>query len=327
LNSQRSFETARESGTLYMVGTPIGNLEDMTYRAVRVLQEADLIAAEDTRQTRKLLTHFDIKGRLVAYHEHNKRNSGPELVRLMLEGKNIALVSDAGLPGISDPGSDLVKLAVEQGVPVVPVPGASASLTALIASGLPTERFLFAGFLPRDKKSIGRELDKLRHAEETLIFYESPHRIVKTLEHIAERWSGERGVCLARELTKRHEEFIRGTVLECLEYLREHPPLGEFCVIVEGAPPGSAGSARPGMPLMAAAAFGNESMDEDDSFAAAAAANGPWWSALSLSAHVAAYMEQAGDKKEAMKLAAADRGVSKRDVYNALLQEERDRSE
>jgi 16S rRNA (cytidine1402-2'-O)-methyltransferase len=291
---QKSYPTAgaaKAAGTLFLVATPIGNLEDMTFRAIRTLKEVDLIAAEDTRQTRKLLTHFEVAARLVSYHEHNKQASGPELVRLLLEGQSIALVSDAGLPAISDPGYDLVRMAVEQAVPVVPIPGANAALSALIASGLPTDRFTFVGFLPREKKDITKELERLAMLQETLLFYESPHRVVKTLERMAEVWGAGRRVCMARELTKKFEEFARGTVSECLEHLAEHPPQGEYCLIVEGVPAGQA-------------------------------AENTWWEALTLAEHVQRYVQQGRDKKEATKLAAADRGMPKREVYNALLEKE-----
>jgi 16S rRNA (cytidine1402-2'-O)-methyltransferase len=290
--SQKSYETNSGHGTLYLVGTPIGNLEDMTYRAVRILKEADIIAAEDTRQTRKLLTHFDISTRLVSYHEHNKNNSGPELVRLMRdEGLVIALVSDAGLPAISDPGYDLVCLAVEEHIPVIPIPGANAALCALIASGLPTQQFTFIGFLPRDRKSILRELEKLRFKRETLLFYESPHRINKTLTFMMEAW-GDRRVCLARELTKRHEEIIRGTVQECLLYMEENPPLGEYCIVVEPA--------------------GDEEYSGQEGSEA-------WWESLTLEAHVTHYVDQSMNKKEAIKQVAIDRGLPKREVYNEII--------
>jgi len=295
--SYRSTGGEPQAGTLYLVATPIGNLEDMTYRAVRTLREAQLIAAEDTRQTRKLLTHFAIAGRLVSYHEHNKLASGPELVRLMQEGQSVALVSDAGLPAISDPGYDLVRLALAADIPVVPIPGANAALSALIASGLATDRFTFIGFLPREKKEAVRELERLKPLSGTLIFYESPHRVVKTLERMAEVWGEQRQVCLARELTKRYEEFVRGTIAECLAHLAAAPPQGEYCLLAEGS--GAADAAGGG----------------------GAAA---WWAALSLAEHVARYAAEhtGGDRKEAMKRAAADRGLSKRDVYNALLQED-----
>ncbi|WP_127588653.1 16S rRNA (cytidine(1402)-2'-O)-methyltransferase [Paenibacillus koleovorans] len=292
---QRSFGQSghTNAGTLYLVGTPIGNLEDMTFRAVRVLKEVDWIAAEDTRQTRKLLTHFDITTRLVSYHEHNKRASGPELIRNLKVGLSIALVSDAGMPAISDPGYDLVRLAIEEDIAVVPVPGANAALCTLIVSGLPTERFLFAGFLPRDRKPLRAELDRLRFVEATVLLYESPHRVLKTLEAIHEAW-GDRPVCLMREISKRYEEALRGTIVECLAYLAEHEPVGEYVIAVGGA----------------------EGSEEE----LAAREGTAWWQQLTAEAHVARYEEQGLDRKEAMKRAAADRGVSKRDIYNELLQ-------
>jgi len=290
---QKSYETKQQSGTLYLVGTPIGNLEDMTYRAVRILNEADLIAAEDTRQTRKLLTHFNISTRLVSYHEHNKNNSGPELLRLMRdEGLVIALVSDAGLPAISDPGYDLVCLAAEEHIPVIPVPGANAALCALIASGLSTQQFTFVGFLPRDRKSILHELEKLKFKRETLLFYESPHRIHKTLTFMMEAW-GDRNVCLARELTKKYEEFIRGTIQECLFYMEENPPLGEYCIVVEAAAEEHNGQGTEGAQA--------------------------WWESLTLEAHVEHYVDQSMNKKEAIKQVAIDRGLPKREVYNEII--------
>ncbi|NQX70566.1 16S rRNA (cytidine(1402)-2'-O)-methyltransferase [Paenibacillus alba] len=292
LNVQKSYRDDRSgAGTLYLVATPIGNLEDMTFRAIRILKEVNMIAAEDTRQTRKLLTHFEVATRLVSYHEHNKQASGPELVRLLLEGQSIALVSDAGLPAISDPGYDLVRMAVAQDVPVVPIPGANAALSALIASGLPTERFAFVGFLPREKKDQTKVLEGLQHVQDTLLFYESPHRVDKTLARMAEVWGAERRVCLARELTKRYEEFLRGTIAECLEHLAQYPPQGEYCIIAEGT---SAAAARE-------------------------AADG-WWEAMTLGDHVEHYEQQGSDRKEAMKQVANDRGLSKRDIYNALLE-------
>ncbi len=293
---QRSFEARERPGTLYLVATPIGNLEDMTFRAIRILKEANLIAAEDTRQTRKLLTHFEIQNRLVSYHEHNREASGPELIRMLVEGQSIALVSDAGIPAISDPGADLVAAAVAEGVPVVPVPGANAALSALIVSGLPTDRFLFLGFPPRERKGLTRLLDSLENETGTMLFYESPHRVKKTLAVIAERWGG-RSMAVVRELTKRHEEAVRGTVRACLAHMEEHPPLGECCIVLQGKPAGAA--------------------DEETGVEAA----GAWWSALTLAEHVEAYEAKKLTRKEAMKAAAADRGVSRRDVYQALLGE------
>lgn len=292
---QQSYKTGAGKGVLYIVATPIGNLEDMTFRAVRILNEADCIAAEDTRQTRKLLSHFEIRTRLVSYHEHNKRSSGPELVRLMREeGQTIALVSDAGMPAISDPGYDLVQLAIDAGIPVVPIPGANAALCALVVSGLPTERFLFAGFLPREPKKLKEELKKLARASATLILYESPHRVVKTLQAIQEVW-GTTPVAVVRELTKRHEEIMRGTTAECLERLAERGELlGECCLLID-----------------------RNGIAEDSG-----PAEGDWWQGLPLDQHVARYEQESGDRKEAMKRTAVDLGLSRRDVYNALLGKE-----
>jgi len=291
---QRSFAAQQEQpsvyGTLYLVATPIGNLEDMTYRAVRILREADIIAAEDTRQTRKLLSHFDITpGKLLSYHDHNRLASGPELIRLIIEGKNLALVSDAGLPAISDPGSDLVKLAIEAGISVVPVPGANAALSALIVSGLPTDSFKFIGFLPREQRERDEMLQWQQEEQSTLLLYESPHRVMKTLASMLAVF-GNRRIVLARELTKRYEEMARGTIQECLEWLEEYPPIGEYCIVVEGADPGELEEKR-----------------------------NAWWQTLSISEHVAHYEEEGLSRKEAMKKTAHDRGVSKRDIYQSLI--------
>lgn len=295
VNVQKSFEAApgerADYGKLYLVGTPIGNLEDMTFRAVRTLREADIIAAEDTRQTRKLLTHFEISpGKLLSYHEHNKAASGPELIRYIMEGKSLALVSDAGLPAISDPGSDLVRLALNAGISVIPIPGANAALSALIVSGLPTERFMFLGFLPRDPKQREKLLTSLEDEESTMLMYESPHRLNKTLQSLLEVF-GDRNIVLARELTKRYEEMARGSLKACLGWLEEHPPLGEYCLVVEGANPDRVKEKREA-----------------------------WWKNLKIEEHVALYEQEEGlTRKDAMKKTAADRGVSKRDIYNSLL--------
>lgn len=289
MNIQKSYQQNEEAaGKLYLVGTPIGNLEDMTFRAVRILKEVQWIAAEDTRQTRKLLTHFDISTRLVSYHEHNKHASGPELIRILQSGDDIALVSDAGLPAICDPGADLVRQAIAAGIDVIPIPGANAALSALIVSGLPTDRFTFAGFLPRDKKPLMQELQALQPVKETLLFYESPHRIVKTLEAMLEVWNPERKMCLMRELTKKYEEAARGTIQECLDLLKEVPPQGEYVIVVEGSTASESG----------------------DSAA--------WWEAFSLEEHVEHYTTQGVDRKEAIKRAAADRQMPKRELYNLL---------
>jgi 16S rRNA (cytidine1402-2'-O)-methyltransferase len=286
---QRSFIDQRSSGTLYLVGTPIGNLEDMTFRAIRILKEVQWIAAEDTRQTRKLLSHYEIKpAKLVSYHEHNKEASGPELIRLLEAGDSIALVSDAGLPAISDPGQDLVRLAVEKHIPIVPIPGANAGLSALIVSGLDTNQFLFAGFLPRDKKGLAEELKRLGKQQATMIFYEAPHRIQKTFRTIIEMW-GDRQTAVVRELTKKHEEAIRGSMSECLAHIEEHGALGEYCFIVAGVDPATT---------------------EDNE------AEQNWWDDLTVEEHVNSYIERGMDSKDAIKQTATDRQVPKRDVYN-----------
>jgi 16S rRNA (cytidine1402-2'-O)-methyltransferase len=289
LKVQRSFnlENASGKGTLYLVATPIGNLEDMTFRAVRTLREVHWIAAEDTRQTRKLLTHFEIQGRLISYHEHNVRTSGPELVAKMLLGESVALVSDAGLPAISDPGEDLVRLAIEEGIPVVPIPGANAALSALIISGLSTVKFRFVGFLPRDKKRMRLSLEQLVESEDTLIIYESPHRIAATIL-ILQDVLGDRRVALVRELTKKFEEVARGQLSEAQLFLEQHPPKGEYCMIVEGR----TGALDAGI---------------------------AWWEQLTIAEHVEHYEAIEIPRKEALKKVAVDRGVSKRDIYNQLL--------
>ncbi|WCK54615.1 16S rRNA (cytidine(1402)-2'-O)-methyltransferase [Aneurinibacillus sp. Ricciae_BoGa-3] len=284
---QKSFSPVIESGTLYLVATPIGNLEDMTMRAIRTLKEADIIAAEDTRQTRKLLTYFEIDTRLISYHEHNKNASGPEIIRLLKEGKQVALVSDAGLPAISDPGEDLVRMAVDECITIVPIPGANAGLSALIVSGIPTDRFAFRGFLPRDNKQRRQELERLSKYPETLIFYESPHRVTKTLKEMEEAF-GNRQAALGRELTKRYEEFIRGTLAEVRLFLEEQQEVrGEFTVIVSGNSGELAGDQQ-----------------------------SRWWDELTVIDHVEAYLQQGLDTKAAVKSAADDRGVPKREVYN-----------
>ncbi|WP_166245748.1 16S rRNA (cytidine(1402)-2'-O)-methyltransferase [Paenibacillus turpanensis] len=281
----------QQAGTLYLVSTPIGNLEDMTFRAIRILKEADWIAAEDTRQTKKLLTHFEIEGpRLVSYHEHNKMASGPELIKFMLEGQQVALVSDAGMPAISDPGADLVALAIEAGISVIPVPGANAALSALIISGLPTDSFLFLGFPPREKKKLRELFDKWKGCDATMIFYESPHRIEATMQTVGEAWGMQRKAALVRELTKRYEEAIRGTVEQILGHLEQHPPKGEFVLVLEGA-------------------------SEEER---AQAEGEQWWASLSIEEHVAHYERETGNSKEAIKLTAGDRKLPKREVYQIV---------
>lgn len=289
---QGNHEGVAASGTLYLVGTPIGNLQDMTYRAVETLKTVDMIAAEDTRQTRKLLTHFDIHTRLMSYHEHNQKESGSKIIRMLIEGKNIALVSDAGLPAISDPGMDLVAEAVLNNIHVVPIPGANAALTALIASGLSTETFVFAGFLPRDKKGCQQKLAQMKGYQATLIFYEAPHRLIKTLEIIYDVL-GNRNMTLARELTKKHESFLRGNVREITTYLQNMSNIrGECCLIIEGN--------RGGF-------VEKDSQDQE---------NEVWWSDLSLTEHVDHYVNQGETVKDAIKKVAVDRNIARRSVYN-----------
>ncbi|GIP36316.1 16S rRNA (cytidine(1402)-2'-O)-methyltransferase [Paenibacillus sp. J2TS4] len=292
MNIQQSFRQEGKAGTLYLVGTPIGNLEDITYRAVRILKEADWIAAEDTRQTRKLLTHLEITNRLVSYHEHNKEASGAELIRRMEQGESVALVSDAGLPAISDPGYELVRAAIEQQIPVVPIPGANAALSALIVSGLPTDKFVFVGFLPRDRKGIVKELTLWKSVQATLLFYESPYRIAKTLGLMLEVW-GNREIALVRELTKKYEEVARGRLEDCIKHVSEVSPLGEYCIVVGGSEQASL-----------------EAAEEE-----------AWWKEMTLEEHVAHYVRQGVDRKQAIKKAALDRGVPKREVYNQLIQD------
>ncbi len=223
-----------KTGTLYIVATPIGNLEDITLRAIRVLKEADLIAAEDTRHTKHLLDRYQIETPLTSYHDHNKEEKAPVLVARMLEGKNVALVCDAGTPGISDPGYFLINLAVEQAIPVVPVPGATAAIAALSISGLPTDSFLFEGFLPAKQQARKKRLQELARVEHTIIFYEAPHKILKALEDMLAVF-GDRRAVMTRELTKVHEETIRGTLSEILEHIRHGTVKGEFTIIVHGA--------------------------------------------------------------------------------------------
>ena len=222
------------SGTLYIVATPIGNLEDITLRAIRVLKEADLVAAEDTRHTRHLLDRYQIETQLTSYHDHNKEEKAPVLVARMLEGKSVALVSDAGTPGISDPGYFLINLAIDQKIPVVPIPGATAAIAALSVSGMPTDRFVFEGFLPAKHLARLKRLQELVKEERTIVFYEAPHKIIRAVEDMVEVF-GDRSIVITRELTKIHEEAIRGTFSECLKRLHEGTIKGEFTVIVHGA--------------------------------------------------------------------------------------------
>jgi 16S rRNA (cytidine1402-2'-O)-methyltransferase len=222
------------TGSLHIVATPIGNLEDITLRAIRILKEADIIAAEDTRHTRHLLERYQIDTQLTSYHDHNKEEKAPILVARMLEGKNVALVSDAGTPGISDPGYFLINLAIDQHIPIIPIPGATAAIAALSVSGMPTDRFIFEGFLPSKHLARRKRLQELSKEERTLIFYEAPHKIIRAVSDMVEALGNRRAV-ITRELTKIHEETIRGTLSECLKRLQEGSIKGEFTVIVHGA--------------------------------------------------------------------------------------------
>jgi 16S rRNA (cytidine1402-2'-O)-methyltransferase len=227
--------TDPKPGTLYLVGTPIGNLEDMTFRAVRILQNVDLIAAEDTRHTGKLLQHFQVTAPQISYHDHNRNSRTPELIARLKQGKTIALVTDAGMPGISDPGYELVKACAEAGIFVVPIPGCSAAITALSASGLPSDRFVFEGFLPAKSQPRRERLELLQSEPRTLIFYEAPHRLRQTLADFAEFFDAEREITLARELTKLHEELWRGSLAGAIAHYSTREPQGEYTLVVAGA--------------------------------------------------------------------------------------------
>jgi 16S rRNA (cytidine1402-2'-O)-methyltransferase len=285
---QKSFENEGQKGILYLVPTPIGNLEDMSFRAIRLLKEADFIAAEDTRNTKKLCNYFEIKSPIVSYHEHNKESSGIKLLEKLKEGAKIALVSDAGMPTISDPGYELVAGALAEGLTVVPLPGANAALTALIASGLPCQPFYFYGFLNRQKREKKKELETLKKQTATVIFYESPHRLKETLALLEEVF-GNRRIVLCRELTKKYEEFIRGTITEAVFWANQEEIRGEFCLIVEGA---------------------DETDSEEET---------NWWENMTVEEHVNHYISTQGiSSKEAIKLTAKERGLHKRDVYQAF---------
>lgn len=278
------------AGTLYLCATPIGNLEDMTYRAIRILQEADLIAAEDTRNSIKLLNHFDIHTPMTSYHEYNKYDKAQVLVGYLQEGKNIALITDAGTPGISDPGEELVRQCHEAGITVTSVPGACACVNALVISGLPTRRFCFEAFLPTDKKERSRVLDELKAETRTIIIYEAPHRLVRTLQELTEEL-GNRRVTICRELTKKHETVFQTTLQEAVMYYTEQEPKGECVLVIEGV-----------------------SFDELE------AAERQQWEQMEIPEHMEYYLKQGMDKKAAMKQVAVDRGISKRDVYQKLLE-------
>lgn len=273
-------------GKLWICPTPIGNLEDITLRVLNTLRTVDLIAAEDTRHTLKLLNHYNIQKPLTSYYEHNKDTKGPALIEKLMKGENIALVSDAGTPGISDPGTDLVKLCINNDISLEVLPGATAITTALASSGLSTERFTFEGFLDRDKKNRKKRLEVIRYEDKTLIFYESPHRIKAMLKDLREIL-GNRRVVIARELTKIHEEVKRGTMDELTEYFRQNTPRGEFVVLVEGA------------------SSENRTQEMKNE-----------WQDLSIKEHILFYIEEGLDKKEAVKKVSKDRNIPKREVYD-----------
>lgn len=289
MKSQKSSQ--HETGScLYLVATPIGNLEDMTVRALRILKEVDVIAAEDTRNTKKLCNYFEIDTPLVSYHEHNLEAGGEKLLTYLRDGKSVALVSDAGLPCISDPGADIVDKALAEDFAVVPVPGANAALTALIASGLTPQPFYFFGFLNRNKKERRLQLEKLAKREETILFYEAPHRLKEALKDLHLVF-GNRRIVLARELTKKFEEFLRGTIEEAIEWTESNEIRGEFVVVVEGNTLGE--------------------VEEADDV----------WASMTVVEHVNYIIEETNaSSKEAIKEVAKLRGLPKRDVYNEFHQ-------
>ncbi len=277
------------TGTLYLCATPIGNLEDITFRVLRTLKEVDLIAAEDTRNSIKLLNHFEIKTPMTSYHEFNKIDKAYQLVEKLKEGKNIALITDAGTPGISDPGEDIVRICYEQGVPVTSLPGAAACITALTMSGRPTRRFAFEAFLPKDKKERAAVLEELKDETRTIILYEAPHHLIRTVTELMNAL-GDRKLTLCRELTKKHEEKLQTTFSGVLDLYKEQEPRGEYVMVICGR--------------------SREELVKEQQQS---------WEAMSIEDHMAHYESQGISHKEAMKLVAKDRGVSKRDIYQALL--------
>ena len=277
-------------GELYLCATPIGNLEDMTFRCIRVLKEADVIAAEDTRNSIKLLNHFEIKTPMTSYHEFNKVEKARVLVERLLKGETVALITDAGTPGISDPGEELVRQCIEAGIKVTPVPGAAACINALIMSGMPTRRFCFEAFLPSDKKEKADVLEQLKAEQRTIIIYEAPHRLLRTLTELESALGGMRKIAVCKERTKRHETVYRDTISGALGYYTANEPKGEYVLVIEGRSP-------------------KELLEEKRAA----------WDDMSIEEHFNMYVSRGMDKKDAMKLVAKDRGVSKRDIYNALL--------
>ena len=277
------------AGTLYLVGTPIGNLEDMTFRAIRILKEVDLIAAEDTRNSIKLLNHFEIKTKMTSYHEFNKIEKAYELVNILKAGSDIALITDAGMPGISDPGEELVAICMEEGVSVTVVPGPSAVVSALSLSGQKTRRFSFEAFLPKDKEKRKAVLEELKKDTRTIIIYEAPHHLKKTLQELQDVL-GDRSISIVKEITKLHENVFKTTLEEAVFYYEENEPKGEYVLVIEG--------------------LDREVIEEEKRSE---------FESLSVEEHLQMYIDRGIDKKEAMKLVAKDRGVSKRDIYNLTM--------
>ncbi len=277
------------SGILYLVATPIGNLEDMTYRAIRILKEADLIAAEDTRNSIKLLNHFEIKTPMTSYHEFNRFDKADFLIEKLRQGQNVAVITDAGTPGISDPGEVLVKMCHEERIQVVPVPGAVAGVNALIASGQDTRRFAFEAFIPTDKKECARVMEELSKETRTMVIYEAPHRLKKTLELLRKTLGDERSISICKEITKKHESFKKTTIGEAIMFYEaeENQPRGEYVLVIAGK-----------------------------SYAEQEAEERAKWESMSIEEHIRYYIEQGVDKKEAVKKVASDRGLSKREVYS-----------
>lgn len=281
----------QKEGKLFLCATPIGNLDDMTLRLVKTLTNVDIVAAEDTRHTRKLLSHINVSKKMISYNEHNKDKIGSQIISLIKEGNDIALVSDAGYPAIADPGEKLVSLAIDNKITIVPIPGANAALSALIASGLPTETFFFIGFLPKTKKNRLEKLNLWKSVTSSIILYEAPHRVTDVLQEIVKVW-GNRKVCLARELTKLYEEFFYGSIVESLQWLKENPPKGEFTVVVSGATQEEVGL-----------------LEEKK---------------IPVLERLKMLLEQGQDKKSSLKQVAVEYNMAKRDVYKQLLESEED---
>ncbi|MGL5354331.1 MAG: 16S rRNA (cytidine(1402)-2'-O)-methyltransferase [Clostridium sp.] len=274
-----------ECGKLYLVPTPIGNLKDITLRALEVLENADIIAAEDTRQTLKLLNHFDIKKSLYSYHQHNEQGQSDNIITKLEEGLNIALVSDAGTPGISDPGSVIVSKCIEKGIAFEVLPGATAITTAVVYSGLDTTKFLFRGFLPRENKDRKVIIEEVINCKETLVFYEAPHRLLDTLTYLKDKL-GNRKIAACRELTKLHEEIVRGTIEECINHFLDKRPRGEFVLVIEGKTDEEIKAEREAL-----------------------------WSDLTIQEHILKVIDSGIDKKQAVKIVAKERNLPKNEVY------------